>query len=211
MSFIPYSSAESIAATKALIALLQEVADRHSDMTYEEVERVKALLKRADPDAMIGKDPFIVYCAYHQNLCDLCVPLLVEAGADVDKKGRADSVTALMMAAWGGHTETTKLLIDAGADIEAESRHGTTPLIGCCFSGPLRVLIDRGAMLHKRDNFGHTAMDNAVRSDFSPAIDILNQALEKERQEKTRVVVEAHMDSLRRRRPAVSVLKKSSP
>ncbi len=48
---------------------------------------------------------------------------LLENGADIGAKDETDT-TALMYAAWGGFSETTKLLIEKGADVNAVNKSG---------------------------------------------------------------------------------------
>ncbi len=65
-------------------------------------------------------------------------------GANVNAKDNYGQ-TALMSAAWGGQTETAKLLINHGADINAKANEGMTALMWAEF-------------------FGHTETANLLRS-----------------------------------------------
>lgn len=53
--------------------------------------------------------------------------LLIDAGADLDFKGR-DGWTALHNAVWFGHVDLVKLLIKSGANVNVEADDGRTPL-----------------------------------------------------------------------------------
>ena len=55
------------------------------------------------------------------------IPLLLDAGVDVDTVVR-NGVTAFMMAALFGHTETMQRLLDAGADAHLGQCDGMTAL-----------------------------------------------------------------------------------
>ena len=61
-----------------------------------------------------------------------CLPLLIEAGADINYvcRGITDyySYTALMWAAEDGVTESVKILLENGADIHAKNKNGRTAL-----------------------------------------------------------------------------------
>ena len=53
--------------------------------------------------------------------------ILINAGADVNIKGKADW-TALMFAVMRGDVENVKNLIAAGADVNTHTKDGETPL-----------------------------------------------------------------------------------
>jgi uncharacterized protein len=82
--------------------------------------------------------------------------------ANINDHGR----TPLMMAAFGNHTEVVKLLIEAGADMEAKNRDGDTALIWALYSGKAeasQLLIDAGADVNVRNQMGKTAFDYAEK------------------------------------------------
>ncbi|CAM9752836.1 unnamed protein product, partial [Choristocarpus tenellus] len=59
-----------------------------------------------------------------------------------------DDVTALMVAAQGGHLETVKLLLDNGADVRAKDEEDITPLLNAVkgnFGEVAQLLVERGA------------------------------------------------------------------
>jgi ankyrin repeat protein len=53
----------------------------------------------------------------------------IESGSDVNVTDPEKSLTALHMAAYNGHSEIVKLLIDHGATIDCRDAEGKTPLI----------------------------------------------------------------------------------
>lgn len=53
---------------------------------------------------------------------------LLRDGASVQGKDPNDDMTALHYAALGGHTDIARRLVNAGANIDAESKAGDTPL-----------------------------------------------------------------------------------
>ena len=61
---------------------------------------------------------------------EMCVKLLIKAGADVNAKAK-DGSTALIEAGKHASTFCIKLLIDAGADVNARSVLGKTTLLKC--------------------------------------------------------------------------------
>ena len=65
--------------------------------------------------------------------------------------------TCLMEAAFNGHLDVCRLLIDKGAHIEAKNRYGRTPLHYAAANGHLeivRLLCDRGADIEAHDDDG---------------------------------------------------------
>ena len=55
--------------------------------------------------------------------------------ANVEDRGMKGDCTPLMEAASSGHLEIVKLLISHGADVNAQSSSGNTPLMYACASG----------------------------------------------------------------------------
>ena len=104
---------------------------------------------------------------------------LMEAGANVNEPSGPDDLTPLMIAA--GQSEPAegtmflpgstrpidiaKGLIDRGADVNAKSKDGVTPLmVAASHNNPpmIGVLIDAGADVSAKDNQGQTAADVAT-------------------------------------------------
>lgn len=52
--------------------------------------------------------------------------MLIDANIDLELKTPPNEWTALMMAAFSGHDNCTKLLIDAGADVHGRSKDSRT-------------------------------------------------------------------------------------
>ena len=53
-----------------------------------------------------------------RNGCLKCVLLLLEAGADKEKRNGGTRATALYVAAANGHLEVVRLLVESGANME---------------------------------------------------------------------------------------------
>ena len=92
---------------------------------------------------------------------------LLEEGAEVDL-AQSDGMTALHWAAELGNVELVRLLVDAGADLEAPTRIGDlTPLhIGAELgqSGTVRALLEAGANAESRNVNGSTPLHFAALS-----------------------------------------------
>jgi len=95
--------------------------------------------------------------------CEKCVRLLLDHGADA--KARTDAgLTALHYAAFKGNLTVVNLLLEAGAPVNVADDRGLTPLMMAANSRNkslelVRALLDRGADIHDKDEFGRTAAD----------------------------------------------------
>ena len=85
----------------------------------------------------------------------------IKDGANVNAKDN-DGNTALMWAAYNGHTERVKLLIEHGANINAKDNDGETALMQAAFYGYIEIvklLLEYGASVNDKDNEGWTALE----------------------------------------------------
>lgn len=92
-----------------------------------DTKRVEALLKLGvNPNASVDRwgENALMHAVLHGNI-DM-TRLLLEAGADPDKKARG--FTPLGMAALRGHAGIATLLLKAGADVDRKSSDGNTPI-----------------------------------------------------------------------------------
>jgi len=71
----------------------------------------------------------------------------------------------LMMAAWKGHVEVARLLMDRGAEVDKKSQGGSTPLKAAAQMGHVevaRLLLDRGANHMAKNQYGSTPLMEAA-------------------------------------------------
>lgn len=101
---------------------------------------------------------------------------LVRQGADVNA-AQGDGMTALHWAAANGDFELAKLLMYAGAHLEAVTRHGShTPLHVAAASGRgevVRALVEAGANVAATTTAGVTALHQAARAGSVEAVTAL--------------------------------------
>jgi len=82
---------------------------------------------------------------------------LLEEGVDIDTRGR-EQVTALMYALEKGHIDMVKLLIEKGADMNAQDTWGHTVLMCASDIATARLLIEEGADINFQNKYGGTAL-----------------------------------------------------
>ena len=126
------------------------------------VERVRVLLADgADPNTKDANDAStLMYAALYSGPGIL--NLLIAGGADLKLQDQ-NGLTAL---GWAAHSkESAKVLLDAGADVNAKSKLGGTPLlIAAAYpgnTGLLRLMLEKGANIHI-SLFGSTALTLAA-------------------------------------------------
>jgi ankyrin repeat protein len=126
---------------------------------------VKVLLdagaKVNQPD--IHKLTPLMHAAHHGHV-EVAQALLIN-GAQPDP--RPGKLSALILAAEGGHDMVMKLLISRGANINQADSIGATALMGAARGGntsTAKLLITLGANLNQTDRSGRTALDYATRA-----------------------------------------------
>jgi uncharacterized protein len=105
---------------------------------------------------------------------------LFEAGADPNAR-YSDGNTLLMKAVKNGNLPVVRILLDYGADINAEDRHngpflGGTALFMSGFPEITQLLIERGANVNHRSLYGETALRIARNLKLDEVIEVLIQA-----------------------------------
>ena len=119
---------------------------------------------------------------YYASLLGLSVVVgkLIRAGVDVNGQGGIHD-NALQAAIDRGHVATAKLLVEAGADVNAQDElYGHTPLHFAARSGhnaTVELLIEAGADVNAQDElYGHTPLHFAARSGHNATIKLLIEA-----------------------------------
>ena len=97
------------------------------------------------------------------------------AGADVDVKGGWLGGTPLHYAVGEGRNEIAKLLIAKGADVNANTNDGVTPLHFATTKEIAELLIAEGANVNAKDERGKTPLDLAIQVKNPKTADLLRK------------------------------------
>lgn len=222
------SSSESAKQQEAIFnELMQECkysapGARLSARLRTALERMKPEQRRAVCDRKRdGCAPLFVACRrgnveiaeylVHVCACDMELRGLYE----VPDERSVHTVTPLWAAAVSGSLEAVKVLAEAGADINAASDSGSTPVRSACFMTHLpvvRYLVQCGADIHRPNHNGGTCLINSVQSvrlcafllEHGAAVDardtqhktVLHYAIQEHRLETVRLLLEHGADPL---------------
>ncbi|KAH0558926.1 hypothetical protein GP486_004447 [Trichoglossum hirsutum] len=150
--------------TRARIALIAADSGGHA--------AVMRLLVERGLDVSTMDDGYTALHRAARQGFNTVVRLLLDNGAEIDKKSRY-GMTALMLAAWEGHHSLTRILLDEGAKINTEEDvDGETALHGAARNGHgavVQLLLEKGADVEARDRLGRTAFTLATQRGFSTA------------------------------------------
>ena len=123
----------------------------------------------------------VMYAAMNGH--PVCLRLLLEAGADVNKKNGSESTpmdnSAMIVAAGNGEADCLRLLLDAGADKEAANVVGETPLhfaAGFGHTACVKMLLEAGADKNTVDAKGGSPMMGAAAQGFADCLRVLLEA-----------------------------------
>jgi ankyrin repeat protein len=102
------------------------------------------------------------------------VELFLDLGADVNPVSTSHGETPLHGAvSIAGDAPTVKLLLSRGADIEARSHQGATPLHYAARAGKnevIELLLDEGAQIDAKDQWGYTSLHHCAASGNRPDV-----------------------------------------
>lgn len=160
----------------SLLTPLQMMFRCYSIISTDIIETVALLLKHGVPlnNMPIGEDSPLL-AAIDNMISSRCIELLLDAGANVDHKGR-DGWRPLIKATYYGCMNTTKLLIERGANVNVKRPNGLSPLFNACKQGHLEIvkmLIERGANMHVKYCSKHTPLTIAQYHKHKEVVDYL--------------------------------------
>jgi hypothetical protein len=126
----------------------------------------------------MGMTQLYYYC--EKGMSSSVMRMLEMRSIDVEAKMSYElgGYTCLMEAAFNGHLDVCRLLIDKGAHIEAKNRYGRTPLHYAAANGHLeivRLLYDLGADIEARDDEGCRSLHYSA---YNGRISIVKELIE---------------------------------
>jgi ankyrin repeat protein len=141
---------------------------RHADLEASDNEGARALHLAVKPSAETSDGERAARIGVQEAL--------LAAGARVSATD-ASGATPLHWAALNGDLEFARLLLEHGADVEAQARgEGMTPLHAAAAGGDVdlvELLLERGADAGARDRAGRRPLDVARISNSAEAADVL--------------------------------------
>jgi ankyrin repeat protein len=172
------------AEIKQMVALLRQrgaTVDLFSAVAIGDGEEVRRLLKN-DPKAVDSRGPDgypALHFAVGMNYRNI-VGALLNAGGQVDIRNKSEYTgdvgeTALHCAAFWGRYEIARLLIDAGADVNALTDRQSTPLHDAARLRNVKIarfLLEKGAKPDARDKDNKTPLDWCRESKSENAAEI---------------------------------------
>ena len=105
------------------------------------------------------------------------VTKLLGENADINGKNEKGS-TALMLAAYYGHTEVVTQLIDAGADVHEQDNSGWTALVYAVWNrkpAVIPMLIESGADVEAEVYAGKTVLEHAQERNLGDIVKLLRK------------------------------------
>jgi len=150
--------------------------DKDSDgKTDKELKAAEPVAEAAKPEPPTAKAPDITIHKAAEDGNIEAVKQHLAAGVDVNEKAvNWNGFTPLHLAAtMKGHKEVVELLIANGADVNAKSESGSTPLHGV-FNGEItELLIAKGSNVNARTGVGQTPLLFAVTFGRKETVEIL--------------------------------------
>lgn len=107
------------------------------------------------------------------------IQLFLSAGMDPKSRNSVNGMSALMMAAFEGHPEVVKVLVENRAELNAQNKEGWTALMLATLRGHsevVRQLLEKGADVRLKNTVGWTALKVASGSQHPEIVEMLQHA-----------------------------------
>jgi ankyrin repeat protein len=178
-----YAQAVGAGANKSTApsSALHEAEDKN------DVETVKRLIRQgADVNARNARGWPVLVSAASAGHVEI-TGLLLQAGASVNEKEPSNGGTALFWAAFKGHPDVVKLLLDNKADPNIKTNNETSPLMATALTRApnqppeatniaiAELLLKKGANVNDPDNHGALPRGSAASNSFNQLADFLKK------------------------------------
>lgn len=123
-----------------------------------------------------GESPLWAAVGSYRQRRDDVVRLLLKEGADVSQRVGNRKETALHYGAIRGFDTTVRLLLESGAEVDAQNEEGETALHIAAetgYGGVLQILLEKGADVTVKNQAGETALHVAAKRGHKDALQIL--------------------------------------
>ena len=153
----------------------------HALTEYGEEAPLRILLERgADPNALDGdgKTALHLAAALDEN-AENVVRVLLAHHADLDARTTGEGETALVVAVKSSRLAVVQVLLENGADLNAQDRLGYTAIHHAVFQGAttvLRLLVRKGAYIDETGHYGRTALHLAATRGHEAIVTVLKEA-----------------------------------
>lgn len=107
------------------------------------------------------------------------IQLFLSAGMSARTRNSVNGMTAVMNAALEGHSEVIEVLVENGAELNAQNKDGWTALMLAALKGHsevVHVLLEKGADIRLKNTAGWTALKAASGSQHPEIIEMLRHA-----------------------------------
>ena len=141
----------------------------------ERAEMIKAL-KNIDIPGRGGQTPLMYAQKYELFISSELTPVLIEKGADVNRKDNNGNTAILLYAVWICHMSVVKPMVKAGLDINAQNNDGNTILHLALKNGSsqeARYLIKKGADYNIANKDQVTPMQIAVEKGLEEVLELM--------------------------------------
>lgn len=149
-----------IAAAWLLASCARPRTELEKTAAYGSAAELRRLLAGPSSGQMAGALVWAARCGNAEN-----IPLLAEAGADLNRGAGVNGWTPLMHAIHKNRIESVAALLDAGADVNARGGSDATALMmaaGYGYANIVDTLARRGADVGARNRKGATALEYAI-------------------------------------------------